>query len=348
MILEDLESGATEACDESSAQDDRPAWLDIEKFKRGQQFFQKHIVVATLAMHCSLVVGFSLVNLLNALVFTQKSNTPGKAMKRYLDTFLHIYKWHTGDVWNNPDDPAYQSLRHVREMHHKVAENLREQTEGHKRDTSVKAVHRKFESNVKSAHHSEVYLSQYDMALVQVGFMGAITMYPLGFGLVLSKGELEDYIHFWRGIGYILGVKDEFNVCQGNYEETFNVCKEIEETVLMEGLKNPPPEFEPMADSYCNGVNGFLRMPLYTKEAIIALVMDVMGQDIRLGPLTWCNWIRFKIYKLFLFLIRWMPGFESFLNARTIRLFNIILKLNPVERVKRLNILAARLDAIKT
>ena len=100
-----------------------PAWYDEEKFIRGQNFFRLHVAAVGLSMHCSLVSGFSIVNLLEPLVFTNESNTPEKALRRYVLTFYHIFMWMTGDLFDR-SSKAHRSIVTVRGMHRNVAKRM--------------------------------------------------------------------------------------------------------------------------------------------------------------------------------------------------------------------------------
>lgn len=46
--------------------------IDIKRFNNGRRYFQDNIAMCVLAMLGSLVAGFSVVNLLDPLVFTNK------------------------------------------------------------------------------------------------------------------------------------------------------------------------------------------------------------------------------------------------------------------------------------
>ena len=82
MKLEDLKRVDHIPGDCENAADKLPEWMDFDKFERGREFFCKHSAAMFLAMHCSLVTGFSIINLLQPLVFTKQSNTPEKAFAR--------------------------------------------------------------------------------------------------------------------------------------------------------------------------------------------------------------------------------------------------------------------------
>ena len=53
------------------------------------------------------------------------------------------------------------------------------------------------------------------MSGTQFAFMGLPLLYPEKFGMAgASDGELEGFVHFWRCIGWMLGLDDRFNFCQ--------------------------------------------------------------------------------------------------------------------------------------
>jgi hypothetical protein len=61
---------------------------------------------------------------------------------------------------------------------------------------------------------SQVWVSQYDMSLVQSGFMGLIVMYPEKLGIRCTPSDLSDYCYFWYGLGHLLGINHENNMCR--------------------------------------------------------------------------------------------------------------------------------------
>lgn len=297
MRLSDLQKGASKPGDHGLPLDSQPEWLDKDRFRRGQQFIQNNLFPVLLSLHFSLVIGFGVINLLEPLVYTKQSGTPITALKRYLLTFKYVKSWYDGDVWDNKDDPGYKSIRMVRRMHGNVAKSM------------------------KTA--DKVFISQYDMGLVQCGFMAAVFMYPDKFGIKCSKQDLLDFAYYWRGLGYILGISDEYNVCQGNYEEIYGICKEIETKVVLSGMLNPPEMFVTMADAYCNGLNLGAGFALHSRAADIAVGLDGMG--VKMPQLGFTDTLRFYLWKFMLFLCRWMPGFMSYMNNESPRKLNRLL-----------------------
>ncbi len=303
LTLVDLQVGRHEEGDNGSDGSTPPLWYNKDRFSRGQDFFKRHLVSVTIAMHCSLVVGFSLPNLLEPLLFTNMSNSPEKSIKRYLTTFYYLLQWHTDDLFNN-HSRAHKSLMKVRNMHKDVSKNM---------------------TNKKS--NMRLYVSQYDMALVQYGFMAPTILYPSHFAIQCTEAELEDYIYFWKCVGYLLGMSDCYNMClSDSYMHTVGVCKEIEQQVLLPTMLKPKPQFEVIAESYCQGINLYFHLPLFTKEAMFGFVYEIMNIS---GPtLTWSNWIRVYLYKIFIKMLRYLPWFENKLNSHVLNAFLHIEKVN--------------------
>lgn len=297
--LEDLhEKGKRLPGDCGYSANEQPDWLNLDQFRAGQDFFVRHVAKLAFAMHCSLAVGFSMNNLLVPLVYTDMSETPKKSFKRYFMTFEYLRMWHTGNVWD-PKSSAHKAVQRVRNMHNKVARNMTKSPPEEKIETGENGLRR--------------WLSQYDMATVQSGFFGAIVMYPAHFGLQTKRSELEAYVHFWRGIGYLLGIHDDFNLCTNGLEEALSLVKEIEQTCLLPALKSPPPHFQHMSQAYMDGVNSELHFPFYSMPSVTALSLDAMGEK---WPLGFIDWLRYLMLKLFLLLLAYSETFENYVNKQ--------------------------------
>jgi len=59
-----------------------------------------------------------------------------------------------------------------------------------------------------------VPLSQYDLAMTLLGFSSVAMSYMIDdYGADMSQQDREDLTHFWRYVGYHLGIREEFNSC---------------------------------------------------------------------------------------------------------------------------------------
>lgn len=268
--------------------------IDFDKFNRGRDFFKRNLCQCMLAMLFSLVSGLSVNNLLDVLVETGKSSTPKDSLIRYLHTFKHVLKWHYGNVLDRSSDAA-KSLQHVRQMHNSA------------RQLMARTVAENGKVNKKKLH-----VSQYDMSLVQCGFIGAIIMYPQELGIKCTKEELEDYVYLWRWIGYLLGIDDDRNLCTEGYVKAYKLCKAIERDILFPALDDPPEQFYPMAHAVTDGINMPTFIKLYSPVSILASIPGY----------TWRKKIsfkdRFRVYfnKLLFLTFYHIPWLGRFFNQR--------------------------------
>ena len=269
-----------------------PDGFDLHKFNKGKKFFQDNIFSCTFSMLASLISGLSVINLLKPLVFTEQSDSPIKALRRYFMTFRHVLFWHFGNVWDSSSN-AYKSIEKVRTMHNSVRKKMMGGEDGRR--------------NVQS-----MPLSQYDMSLVQCGFMGGIVMYPESAGIQSTMEDLSDYCYFWYGIGYLLGITDENNICSGDVAETISICKEIETDILLPSLKNPAEEFYPMAKALIDGMNLACRCRLFSVEAFLAISLSTMS--VPYPKLSFVDYLRMMLLRAFLVLVRYVPFCRSLLN----------------------------------
>lgn len=252
------------------------------------------------ALHCSLTVGFGVLNLIEPLSFTRNSDTAEKALTRYIKTFVHVALWHLEDIWD-VNTNAHKSTQRVRKMHSKVRKAM------------------------AAADPTRQHISQYDEGIVQAGFMAFVSMYPSDFGIKCKKQDVADYFYFWRGIGYLIGIKDEYNLCSGGYDTTYRVCKEIEYDFVYRGICNPPKDYELLANAYTDAVNSLLRgFRVFTKESINAFTFGIMKLPLpKTVSLTLMDRLRVLLIKLLVFSMRWVPFVERLLNCLAMSVYKI-------------------------
>ena len=140
------------------------------------------------------------------LLQTKKSESIPALFYRYLDTPLHIDKWYQDDL-------------------------LDKECEGHKSLTQVRKMHQNIYETMKKIPHPEglVWVSQYNMVVTQWAFVGLAMMYPDESGIKKESQEkvLKSVNLVWRTIGYLLGIKDQYNLCQEDYKDTIALCQLI-------------------------------------------------------------------------------------------------------------------------
>lgn len=148
---------------------------------RAQHVFKENYFSIFYAMYLGLLTILAIPSIIRVLIHTKKSSCDMSAYKRYMQTIYHTLAWFRNDL--KPGTKAWESLSAVRKMH--------------------------FHGS-RSASSSKVgMISQKDMAITQFGFMGFTVINKQQTGLQANQQEIEDYCHFWRVIGHVIGIKDE-------------------------------------------------------------------------------------------------------------------------------------------
>lgn len=134
---------------------------------------------------------------LEPLLSTGNSKDIPSLYKRYLSTILHVKSWYDDDVFN-PETKGYKSIRQVRAMHRRVQQIMNDKfdvgdVDGKKR----------------------LWMNQYDVAMTQFAFIGLSMLYPKKTAMIAaSESELELINYYWRVLGWLMGLEDEYNLCQ--------------------------------------------------------------------------------------------------------------------------------------
>lgn len=259
-----------------------PPWLDRELFNRGRSFYHRYLFCLSFSNLLSLVMMMSIKGALQPLIYTGKSDTPNKALRRYMSTFLHLITWYKGDVWDT-NDPAHKDLLSVRKTHAKIAHNANTKDyekiqtisvvdKGHKEPKSAlhPAISKDFSAATKftlpetDLNSPQLFLNQMDMSMTQYAFMGLIVAHPDKLGAASATEEdFEGLIHFWRGLGWLLGIEDKFNLCSGTVQETRELCLEVEKLLGIPGLAGATWNYEHMTSCIMNGLSYVLHILSY-------------------------------------------------------------------------------------
>uniref|UniRef100_A0A2C9LBT7 ER-bound oxygenase mpaB/mpaB'/Rubber oxygenase catalytic domain-containing protein n=1 Tax=Biomphalaria glabrata TaxID=6526 RepID=A0A2C9LBT7_BIOGL len=268
-----------------------PDEFDFEKFNRGRQFFVQNVFSCTVAMYFSLIAGLSIPNLLNALVFTDESSTPQKSFHRYLKTFHHVASWHYNDVWDL-NSAAYKSIQYVRKKHMDVRNQM----------------------HLQSPNNKIRFLSQYDMGIVQSGFVGLIILYAENFGIKCKESDLDDYVYFWYGIGHLLGIQKKYNICAHGFHQAKRFCRDVEFDVKHRYLHDPPIEFFTLMHALIRAFNPIEWVYIFTFPVVLKLFHCL--DNYKWLHISFFDYLRFYMLKLFFFIMRHSDKFKRLLNHK--------------------------------
>lgn len=105
------------------------------------------------------------------------------------------------------------------------------------------------------------------MALTQFGFMGFIVLSPEKLGIQVSNKDLEAFVHFWRVIGHLIGIKEQFNLCTDSYRATKARLERVLTDIYQPYLEDTGPDFMIMAKALIEGL--WCYNPMLDSEAVV-------------------------------------------------------------------------------
>lgn len=294
LTMEQLRGGENEQGDCGRSASDRPEWFDAHKFHRAKEIFREHLFSFFFAHLVGLAMVVTKPSILEPLASTGRSSTLSSLYRRYLSTLRHVKCWYEGDIWG-PDDAAALSIAKVRQMHRDASAQLR---------------------NRRCPVTGATYLSQLDMAVTQFAFVGLVVLYPRQLGLFLSERDLECVLHFWRCVGYKLGMADSYNLCSGSYRETFDVCLDMQEKLIKPGLVNASREASAMSKDIISAVRVLVIFLSY--EGMMAYWARQVGLEFNAA---------LSLYDWWSYCLIWLT-FNLLLRYRTFRnMFNWLLRV---------------------
>ncbi|XP_017856515.1 PREDICTED: uncharacterized protein LOC108609272 [Drosophila arizonae] len=219
-----LTNGSQEG--DSEAELDLPPWYDEQLFKRGQRYFSKYRFVMTSGMLAGLIAVLAIPSILRVLICTGQSSNALTAYRRYLRTIFHVHAWYFQPI-EDRRSKLWTSIAAVRRAHSRSSRACQRRGAGQ--------------------------ITQKDLALTQFGFIGFIT---LGAHRISLKDDdfLETTSHMWRVLGYLLGIKDEYNICGSNWAESRERLDIVMRNVYRPALEQTNEEFYHMTKALVHGL----------------------------------------------------------------------------------------------
>ena len=277
-----------------------PDWLDMDLFNQGRKFMEKNLFSVFISDLMGILSLLSVDRVMRPLLFTGKSDTKVKALKRYVSTILHVLTWFRGNVWDK-DDPSHLDVKRIRNLHKSLGNSMN--TTNKKEIDNISSIkcgyippecpfHKVMNYDLRSRKNASLdldmnaqnslYISQWDMAFTQYAFTGIIVTHPKQVGgWNIIDDDLRAYIHFWRGIGWLLGIEDRFNFCNGSLEDVKSLCYEVENTILIPQLASSSWDYEHMSSCAIDGIA--MMVPGFSfpsMQRYIFFLLDIDAQNI--------------------------------------------------------------------
>nr|XP_027235026.1 uncharacterized protein LOC113826356 [Penaeus vannamei] len=305
-----------------------PSWLDRQLFNRGRDFYHRYLFCMSFSEVLALVFMLSMMRALRPLMYTGRSDSPRKALRRYFSTFQHVTAWHEGDVWD-PADRAHKDLLSVRAIHNRLSGVFNSSKE-HDRVWNTKIQDKGHEEPACPFYHTiredlkdqagdglplegpdnpPFFISQWDMSLTQYQFMGLVVAHPHKMGAGAATDEdLEGLVHFWRGLGWLLGVDDKYNFCRGSLAEVRSLCLEVERLVGIPALAKADWNYEHMTLSLVTGLSHLMHTLSF--EAGFRYVAYTLDLDIPnfISRMSMQGTIKYWLMRFAIGLLYYFPG----------------------------------------
>ncbi|XP_067614097.1 uncharacterized protein [Eurosta solidaginis] len=220
-----LRDGALEG--DSGEPMEMPPWYNDALFRKGQTYLSKYRFIVSSGMLYGLIAVLAIPSILRVLSCTRQSSTAATAYRRYIRTTFHTYLWYDEPPSKDKNSKFWTSLRAVRKAH----------------STSSRACNKLGAGQI----------TQKDLAITQFGFIGYATLGA--FRVQIFDDEyLESTSHMWRVLGYLLGIKDEYNICGRNWAETKARLDIVMRRVYEPALSNTTTEFDQMTRALIEGL----------------------------------------------------------------------------------------------
>lgn len=113
------------------------------------------------------------------------------------------------------------------------------------------------------------------MALTQFGFMGFIVLKPHKLGVQISSKDMEAFVHFWRVIGFLIGIDDKFNLCTDSFHTTRARLKLMLSNIYRPYLDETDNDFMIMSRALIEGLQCF--SPMLDTDAAVYFTKWMAG-----------------------------------------------------------------------
>lgn len=342
--------------DDDNSSFEKPDWLDMEKFKKGQAFARENFAGIFMAQLYGLLCLLCHEDGVKTLTLTKKSHTPYSALKRYVSTGERVRNWMTEDPWTE-GTKANKDMQTVRRMHRAVRKKILEldydeiDALSAIRDPYCPAlpIIQKDFSNLMCPASMDYRLyrcsfsypdrpksiNQLDMSLTAFGFMGFIILYPHEFGICSKSDEdLENFCHLWRSISYLLGVNDEANFCRGSLDDVKQRGRQYIQYYVKPSFVNIHHQWEHMLRCIFQGFSYVFVLPTF--EIALLRVADIINIEMPnlYASLSYIDWIRYLFEKYIMPYVLRFAILRNMVNKYANKMLDKVINLDEAKLAK--------------
>ena len=206
-----------------------PHWFDREKLQECHQVVREFRPYLRACPTIGIMMLLLQPVIMIPLLHSKKHECLSAMFSRYLDTAVTGVDWISTDLIDKESKPS-KSIMKVNQKHKMITKMMR--------GIPLPEEVLKSRPGLKT-----VWISQYTMTITQFAFIGLFFLFPDKCGCHFSCQKERDKVFYslnylWRTIGFLLGMKDEYNLCQENIEETIELCDIVLNQVFLPAIKN--------------------------------------------------------------------------------------------------------------
>ncbi|KAJ8974970.1 hypothetical protein NQ317_004807 [Molorchus minor] len=272
-------------------------------FKKGQQFFHKHIFSIFFSDCLGLMVFAICPNNSTNIDFYKMSGNCMMAYRRYLATIFHMNVWYESDF--KPGSRLWRSLAEIRNKHNSASK--------------------------RSCISDLGEITQKDMALTQFGFMGFALVRSKMVGIhEASEEEWKAFLHVWRVVGYVLGIEDRFNLCNRSVKETRDICNLLIDQVYRPYVEKKDEDFISMCTYLVNGL--WSMSPIINVKSLFCYLHIIVQNNVKnekIQPtymkLNFVQNLNFNVllYSMYLLQYNWFRIYQNFTKVVSLWLMKV-------------------------
>ncbi|XP_012537981.2 uncharacterized protein LOC105837610 [Monomorium pharaonis] len=347
-----------------------PKWLDLNKYRRGQQFVRDNYTSIIIATILGLMHVYSFEDSLKPIIISKRSHTPYLGFKRYASTIQRFFNWYYGEPWIK-GTLAYEDMQFARKMHSMIRAKLCK-LDNEKINNESKIVklwcpdhelflkdfatvcpfdiQRPYVMFTKSPYNSKG-MNNADMAVTQCSFISSIVLYPQKIGVHATDEDVEAFCHMWRCYGYYLGIENEYNMCRGNLEDIKQRVRDCYQYWILSNFKNITPEWEHMTRCLVEPLNyyPFIYMPYKVIALYAADVLNIRMPSL-CASMSYAEWIAYKCYRFILHYAIKFSIIRVIINKVVLKIFNKAMNFSPekeAELQKKSEMQLSKLDVMR-
>lgn len=247
-LLELQKSGRTLRSDQNQPSlSTKPSWFDENLFNNAKLVYERHFMGVNFAHLSGLLLLVRVDSIYRTLSKTGESDTVAKLFKRYYHTVIRVKEWYEGDIFDERSR-AHRALLMVRGMHNKVSSKFNDahatkanesgsiQSPAHE-SSNIGCPNSKTNGLMKATGTKTneedlgFHISVYDIMITQFAFIGLIVTSGNKVGLIadFSRKDLDSLLHFWRVIGFYMGLSHKFNLCSYDLKDIVGLCNVLTE-----------------------------------------------------------------------------------------------------------------------